>query len=264
MKRIAVLALGLFALAAGPARAEEDEAPRAARWTFLKEAVFQQRPVQDGAGVIALEAPPRAMDAALVPVTVAVSKPVKTLWLMVDENPSPLVGTFHFGPAADPAVLKTRIRVDQYTLVHAVVETEDGQLYAAERFVKAAGGCSAPSTKDAALAMERVGKMKFRIDAGPAHGDSRTAELLISHPNNNGMQVDQMTHLFIPARFIQDVKVTRGEDLVFDLEADISMSEDPAITFGLRPQGDGPLKVEVHDSTTTVFEQSFEVPAKNG
>jgi sulfur-oxidizing protein SoxY len=263
MIRIALLVVALMVLAP-PVRAEDDAAARAERWAFLKDTIFQQRPVQDGAGVIGLDAPARALDAALVPITVTLARPVRTVWLLVDENPSPLVGTFHFGPAADPATLKTRIRVDQYTLVHAVAETEDGQLYMAERFVKAAGGCSAPSTKDAVLAMQRLGKMKFRLDAGPTHGDSRTAELLISHPNNNGMQADQITHLFVPARFIQDVKVTRGEDLVFDFEADISLSEDPAITFGLRPEGEEPVTVEVRDSAQAVFRQTFEVPPKNG
>ena len=46
--------------------------------------------------------------------------------------------------------LSTRVRVDSYTNVHAVAELSDGQLYAAQRFVKAAGGCSAPAAKQEA------------------------------------------------------------------------------------------------------------------
>ena len=95
---------------------------------------------------------------------------IKTLYLMVDGNPSPLAGTFHFGPAADPHSLKTRVRVDQYTLMHAVAETTDGRLFVAERFVKAAGGCSAPSLKDPKLAMSRMGQMRLRVDTGTLRG----------------------------------------------------------------------------------------------
>ena len=43
--------------------------------------------------------------------------------------------------------LSTRIRVDAYTNLHAVAELDDGHLYGAQRFVKAAGGCSAPAAK---------------------------------------------------------------------------------------------------------------------
>jgi sulfur-oxidizing protein SoxY len=258
LMRAVFAALVLAALAAAPARAQDDAAARAARWQELRQAVFGERPLQDGAGLIALEAPDRAADAALVPVTVTLStaRGIAAVWLLVDGNPSPLAGTFRFGPAADPRIIRTRLRVDQYTLVHAVAETSDGQLFVAEHFVKAAGGCSAPSTKDAKLALERLGRMRVRFGAAQADKPV-TAQLLVSHPNYNGMQMDQVTRLYTPARFIQDITVRNGDALVFHLDADISLSEDPAITFGFIPQGTAPLTVEVQDSTQAVFRQSF-------
>lgn len=267
-RRAALLSLGL-ALAApvlSPAMAEESEAERAERWHDLKQAVFGDRPVQDGTGVIALDAPARAQDAALVPITISLSAGggssggrVKAVWVLVDGNPSPLAGTFHFGPAADPHILRTRVRVDQYTLMHAVAETEDGRLFSAERFVKAAGGCSAPSLKDPQVAMSRLGQMRLRVEGeGPVQdGGAAMAQLLVSHPNNNGMQVDQVTHNFIPPRYIQDIIIYYGDDVVLTVDADISLSEDPAITFGFVPHGAGPFRVEVQDSTKAVFRQEF-------
>ena len=257
------MALGLLALTSASALAEESEAERLERWTDLQHAVFGNRAVEDGAGIIALDAPVRALDAALVPITVSLTGPahIKALYLMVDGNPSPLAGTFHFGPAADAHTIRTRVRVEQYTLMHAVAETDDGHLYAAERFVKAAGGCSAPMGKNAQLAMSRLGQMRFHMEADPkpAPGQPAMAQLLISHPNNNGMQVDQINHTFVPARYVQDVKVSTGDKAVFTLDADISLSEDPAITFGFLP--DGPVSVVVVDSTQAVFKQSFDVPS---
>ena len=266
-----LLAFGLACLASLPVHAEEDDATRAERWQDLKHAVFGDRKVTDDSGMVALEAPARAQDAALVPVAVTLPNPdgatpadkVKAIYIIVDENPSPLAGTFHFGPLADARSLKTRIRVDQYTLVHAVTETSDGRLFATARFVKAAGGCSAPSLKDPQLAQARLGKMRARLegDTPLVEGRPATVQLLISHPNNNGMQVDQLTHNFIPARFIQDIDVRYGDQLIFKMDADISLSEDPAITFGFLPRGAGPLRVQMLDSTRATFHQEFALAA---
>lgn len=265
MRRIVLIAVLAALGAAGAARAEESDAERQARWQDLRHAVFGDRKVEDGAGTITLDAPPRALDAALVPITIDLVGPdkVKAVYLMIDENPSPLAGTFHFGPAADTRELRTRVRVDAYTLMHAVAETEDGRLFVAEKFVKAAGGCSAPSTQDQKLALQRLGQMKLKpvADASPGP-DADRVQLLISHPNFNGMQMDQLTRNYTPARFIQDVKVTRGDALVFDLEADISLSEDPAITFGVLGRTPAPITVEVHDSANATFKRSFDLPGK--
>ncbi len=267
--RAVAIALGLTLSVAMPALAEEDPNARAERWTDLKHAVFGDRVVTDGTGVIALDAPARAEDAALVPVSVSLAAGggtgggrVKAVWLLVDGNPSPLAGTFKFGPAADPRRLKTRVRVDQYSLVHAVAETEDGRLFASERYVKAAGGCSAPSTKDPQLAMSRLGQMRLKLDGEEQllhDGEATNAQLLISHPNNNGMQVDQLTHVFVPPRYIQDVTVRYGDALVLSVDADISLSEDPVITFGFVPQGPGPIRIDVLDSTQAKFHREFAV-----
>lgn len=254
---------------------------RAERWAELKGAVFGDRPVLDGpeaVQAVKLDAPVRAQDAALVPISVelAAGLPVAALWVLVDGNPSPRAGTFRFGEAADPRLLRMRVRVDQYTLLHAVAELRDGRLLAVERYVKASGGCSAPSLKDAALAMSRMGQMRLRLlrdpaaavvaagGAPPSDGESLVANLLVSHPNNNGMQVEQLSGRFIPARYVQDLSVRQGGRTVFDLEADISLSEDPALTFAFHPQGTGPVEVEMQDSTGAKFRQSFALATSDG
>ena len=147
--------------------------------------------------------------------------------------------------------------------MHAVAETEDGRLFAAESYVKASGGCSAPSSKDAKLAATRMGQMRLKLEgeAPLAEGQTATAQLLVSHPNNNGMQVDQLSHNFIPARYIQEMRIQYNDLLVMTVETDISLSEDPAITFGFRPDGPGTLRVKVQDSTGGVFRHEFPLPA---
>ncbi|TWB37231.1 quinoprotein dehydrogenase-associated SoxYZ-like carrier [Nitrospirillum pindoramense] len=257
-----LFALALLLVLALPLQGRaEDQTADAARWQDLRQILFANHTLAPAKGQIALEAPDRAMDAALVPVTVTLDPglPLKALYLVVDNNPAPLVGTFHFGPAAVPVQVKTRVRVDAYTHMHAVAETTDGRWFVTDRYVKAAGGCSAPATKDAALAMERLGQMRLKTVAEGPTGLPKgavTAQLLISHPNYNGMQMDQVTRNYTPARFVRDVTVKSGDTLVFQLEADISLSEDPAITFSYQPKG--PLSVTVRDSTDATFSHVFQ------
>jgi sulfur-oxidizing protein SoxY len=261
---LAALALAAFGdrCAAAPSDAE-----RAARWADLRHAIFGDRVVEEGNGLVAIEAPVRAEDAAIVPVAItvggALAQQVRGLYLVIDDNPSPLAAHFLLGPLADARRIETRVRIDDYTNLHAVAETADGRLYAASRFIKAAGGCSAPAGKDQALALERLGKMKLTLTE-PRRSDSPVeAKLLISHPNNSGMQIDPMTHLYIPADFMQTLEVTYDGQLVFKLESDISISEDPAINFIFRPPngGAGELTAQILDSSQRRFSRSWPVPA---
>jgi sulfur-oxidizing protein SoxY len=266
-RAVASLALLLVALV-GTALAAPTEAERAARWGDLRHAIFGERVVEDAGGLVAIEAPDRAEDAAIVPVAIRVSEKlapvVRGLYLVIDYNPSPLAAHFLLGPLADARHIETRVRIDDYTYMHAVAETADGRLYAVARFIKAAGGCSAPAGKDQALALKRLGKMKLVLAERPKPDLPLGAKLLISHPNNSGLQVDQLTHYFIPADFMQTLKVTYNGELVFTLESDIAISEDPTFNFAFRPTNSGNagvLTAEVLDSSQRRFTQSWPVPA---
>ena len=169
----------------------------------IRDALFAGRTIEDGGGLLTLDAPERAYDAAVVPITALVPQTperfIRTVSLIVDNNPAPLAVTFHLRPEAGRADLGARVRVNEYTNVRAVAETSDGRLWMVERFVKAAGGCSAPSSKDAAAAMARLGKMKLKPLGTFLAGEVVPVELLVSHPQYTGMQIDQVTQLD-PAR----------------------------------------------------------------
>ena len=243
--------------------APADDPSRIVRWQALREAVFGKRQVSDGTAVIQMDVPPRALDAALVPlgITLVGGKTIKGVYLVIDNNPSPLAGHFTFGPAADPSSLKLRVRVNEYTLIHAIAETRDGKLFGVEKFVKAAGGCSAPAGPDDAEALKEMGRMKVRLLGEFVPGKPMQAQLLIRHPNFNGMQMNQITRLYTPPRFIRTLDVSYDGAQVLHAESDISMSTDPAITFGFVPKARGALEVQAIDSEEARFSQRFEVPA---
>ena len=245
------------------ARADDEAAARTERWGELQRAIFPGRTISDGSGVIELEAPPRALDAALVPFTITLpgEKRIKSVSLVIDNNPGPLAGRFTFGTAADPRVLKVRMRVNTYTSVHAVAEDSAGNLYAVEKFVKASGGCSAPAGSDDEESMRNLGQMKLKLLDEFAAGKPIQAQLMIRHPNFNGMQMDQLTRMYTAAHFIRTINITYDNQPVLRVESDIALSTDPVLTFGFTPSRQGQLKVEVTDSKEQSFMREFTVPA---
>src|SRR6267154_296500 len=233
----------LLVVLGGAARAEPSEAERAARWSDLRHAIFGDRVVEDAGDLVAIDAPVRAEDAAIVPVAIRVAETlapeIRGLYLVIDNNPSPLAAHFVLGPIADAREIATRVRIDDYTYLHAVAETADGRLYSTARFIKAAGGCSAPAGKDQALALERLGKMKLTLADRTTPGAPVAAKLLVSHPNYSGLQMDQLSRNYIPADFMQTIEVSYNGGSVFRLESDISISEDPGFNFSFRPADTG-------------------------
>lgn len=267
MHRLSVVALGCLwsIVSVDAARADDETAARSQRWAELQEVIFPGRTIRDGAGVIQLDAPPRALDAALVPFTITLpgDKQIKSVALVIDNNPGPLAGRFTFGPAADPRTLKMRMRVNTHTNVHAVAEDAAGNLYAVEKFVKASGGCSAPAGSNDEESMRNLGQMKLKMLDEFAPGKPVQAQLMIRHPNFNGMQMDQLTRLYTPAHFIRTIDITYEDQPVLRVESDIALSTDPVITFGFKPAQKGRMKVAVRDSKEQSFAREFEVPATN-
>lgn len=262
-----MLTVGWSAHAAQTAPAPDDEeADRATRWKDLQHAIFGDRPIQDGSAWMGIDAPARALDAALVPVNLTMQgdRPVKGIYLIIDDNPGPLAGHFTFGPQGDPHTLKLRVRVNAYTYIHAVAETRDNQLYSVARFVKAAGGCSAPAPGDQQQALQDLGHIKVRFLQPFVPGKPMEAQMMIRHPNFNGMQMDQMTRMYTPAMFIRTIDVSYNGAQVLHLDSDISLSSDPVINFDFIPPQKGQLKVLVRDTKDATFGQSFDVPAPAG
>ncbi len=240
------------------------------RWREIKSSLFGDRQIEAGTSVISLETPYRAMDAAVVPLTINSLVPqtpasyIKSLYLVIDNNPSPVAAVFHFPGKRDWQSLSTRVRVNAYTDIRVITETNEGKIYMVNNFVKASGGCSAPPLKDPAAARSTLGKMKFRVPEAKDDASKVLAQLLIKHPNNSGLQFDQISRNYIPADFIRSIEVSYNDEILFTVDADISISEDPSIRFGFEPEGGGELKVSVKDSTGRVFAETFGVEGSNG
>ncbi len=266
-----VAALLLPLILATPAFCQSDET-----WNGLKPDIFANHAIAENDGLLAMDAPYRAEDAAVVPITVRALQPqtgdtaIKAITLVIDENPAPVAATISFGPAAATASFSTRLRVNAYSYIRAIAELNDGSLHMIKKFVKASGGCSAPALKDADKSIAEMGQLRLRQFAAddpeakdyalaPQGSGAVEAQIMIRHPNYSGLQMDQVTMLYIPARFVHDLELKRGEDLVFKMEGGISLSENPSFRFTFRKEGDGPLSVKAEDTQQKVFAKSWPV-----
>ena len=263
--RILTTLLGL-ALAAPLALADNGDAYDP--WPGLVQDIFNNRPLNDGSDVIGIEMPYRAEDAAIVPVTLhsklspGDSRRIQSITLVIDRNPAPMAAKFELGPDANVSEISTRVRVNNYTDVHAVAELSDGQRYMSKTYVKASGGCSAPAAKNAEEARNRLGQMRYRqftrIDEAPA-SLIREAQIMIGHPNNSGLQMDQVTHLYIPAFFINRLQLWQDDSLVLAMEGGISISEDPNLRFTYVSNGARRFRAEARDTDGHVFRNEWDV-----
>lgn len=260
---LAALTFMAGALGAWSTAVQAEEPVISAEWQSIHKDFFGSRDIVDATDKITLDTPIRAEDAAIVPITIKMpaefASGVKKLTLVIDKNPSPIVGAFTYGAAAGKGdrMLSTRVRVDQYSDVRAIAETDDGKLYMVSRFVKASGGCSAPASKDLAEAMKEIGKMRIKTAIGKTKsGLSNEAQVAIKHPNVSGLMMDQISRAYPPAHFITKVEVKTGGELVFAMEGGISISEDPSLRFSYDGNPADVMEVKAEDSEGAQFASS--------
>lgn len=244
-------------------------------WTDLKTELFEKRKINTKATWLKMEAPYRAHDAALVPITIKARLPkeetsyLKALTIVIDNNPVPVAAKMNLSPKIGPLHLETRIRVNQYTHVRAIVETNSGELYMISKYVKAAGGCSAPAMKDIDAKMASLGKMKLRqfspkAESGQkqskASKNTREIQLMVRHPNYSGMQMNQVTGYYIPAHFVSGMEIKLDDDPLIELEGAISLSEDPMLRFRfLSDKSEPNLEFVVKDTKNKTFKKQWQL-----
>ena len=249
-------------LLATPVAAQDNPLQNTSTWDDLRASVLGlSAEVPLDLAVLDLEAPVRAHEAAIVPIRLTQptdAPPVQAVTLVIDENPAPVAAEYTFGPAMAPLDFEFRVRVDSYSDVRAIADTGNGNRVMAGRFVKASGGCSAPAGKNMAEVEATMGQMRWRT--APQDG-RQVGTLMIRHPNFSGLQRDQVTLLNIPAHFIDRLEVRQGDELLFTMQAGISVSEDPVFRFAYAPNGQ-PIHVRAEDTEGNRWDQTFE--AVNG
>ena len=268
--RFLLVVMGLALAAAGAARGQDADPAESVVWKKVHASVFGHAPLEAADNVVTLDTPKRAEDGAVVPVAIRSQFPqakdrfIERIWLIVDNNPSPIAAVFHFTLESGRADIETRIRIEDYTHVRAVAQTNDGKLYMAANYVKASGGCSAPAGKDALAAKANLGKMRIRVDESAGPGQPALAQLMISHPNDSGLAMDQVTRTYAPPHFVRQVKVSHAGKPVMSAEVDFSISENPNFRFYFVPDGGGQLEAKVVDNQDLEFATTVRLDSGRG
>ena len=125
----------------------------------------------------------------------------------------------------------------------------------ATKFVQAAGGCGAMNAKDPDSENVDLGKMLVKtfppaLSTAPSvrrPGDAQAPELERHAARHRHRQA------IIPARFIKEMTVKRGNDLVFRMESTFSISTNPNFRFTFGRGADNELDVSMVDTDGTVF-----------
>src|SRR4029079_16911741 len=91
------------------------------------------------------------------------------------------------------------------------------------------------------------------LPPAPWRGPLWSTLVMIKHPNQNGMQLNINTADIIPARFVKEMTVERGGELVFQMQSTFSISTNPNFRFTFGRGADNSLDVVVKDTDGAVF-----------
>jgi len=140
------------------------------------------------------------------------------------------------------------------------------------------GNASAPACLHQGVGIRGLCRAASQRPAGPGPGDRpnaaddltnddiaaatqlrRRAQLDIKHPQNTGPQMNQVTMMFFPLRFITRIEVRQEDQIIWTMDGGMTLSENPRIAFDYRVNGAGRLRVRAEDTRYAVWEQSFPI-----
>lgn len=273
MKRIMMSTVAACVLASAPAFAYDPS------WPDLRVELYGDQALTNGADLIEIDAPYRSQMDARTNIGAKIEAPagrlLESVTVILDENPMPVSAVFTFKQPTASFDFDTTMRVNGPTPLHIVAKTTDGQLIMSETFVKTSGqgACAAPPGTDPELALASLGNMQLEVqDYGAAQkltsvvkvAQTGTADYVkrmqldIDHPSHSGMQMDQISLLYIPMRYIETVEIdVDGQDYV-DLTGSISLSENPQLHMSVPAQA-RVIDVMMRDTSGTEAKTEYHV-----
>lgn len=261
--------LTFAAIAVAAVGAASSAALAGSAWDDVQANVFAGRTIEPAGEIVKLSAPFRPTDQSHVPIGVEAAfddgRTIRSLTLIVDQNPTPVAAVIEFGQERQKARIATELRLNAATDVRAIVEASDGRLYMADRFVRFAGGqasCSAPPTGDPEVIAANMGKMSFeplRKKTATATEITPSARVKVSHPNHTGMVMDQLTLLYIPLRIVSEMAVHEGDEHILTMKGSMTLSQDPFLDFDYKVNGSERMHVSVTDSDGANWRRSFPI-----
>jgi sulfur-oxidizing protein SoxY len=237
-------ALWVLLSAAASFAGADTQSPANGAWQYMRGQFYGTRDIGEiGDQRMSIEAPASTPDPAATPVVLRfgpdLAGKVKQIRVIIDNNPSPLVTTMDLKSGLPVEEIDLRVRIDRFTSVRAIAETDDGHLEMRSTWVNASGGCSAPPS---AAQAGTLGEIRFRPS-----GDARALQISIRHPNNSGFQIDPRSGDPIPPHFISHIRLLSGGATLLEADTGISLSENPTLRLATSRPLSTPMTFEATD-----------------
>lgn len=240
-------------------------------WDALSEAVFGDTPLIGGHDLIAIQSPYRTDDDSRTVIGAVVSAPagagLARVTLILDENPMPVSAVFRLAQPQPAFSFEATLRINGPTPLHIVAEMADGRHFFAETFVKTSGqgACAAPPGSDPEAALATLGEMLLEFRPAPSvlpktsvgqrlaalSGQDQSLDIDVQHPSHSGMQMDQISLLFIPMLYVETLTVDLDGAAFVDVTGSISLSENPRLSLSV-PKNTQRAEVTMTDTDGTI------------
>ena len=183
---------------------------------------------------IVIDAPQKAENGAVVQVEVALpaaAGSVRSLRLLADANPTPLVASVEFSSQVLPRMV-TRIKMAQSGDLIALLEQADGRLIQQRRAVIVLEDGCANSEHEEPFS----NSMKIRarpLADGPLGKQVTELKIIILHPMRTGRSKNDDGQR-VPAHFMQTMQVVLAGRVLIDVQTGTAISRNPYFTFYLQ------------------------------
>lgn len=211
-------------------------------WDSIRAELYGDQPLLSGARIIDIDAPYRTYEDSRTELGAIVTAPagaeIKKVTVVLDENPAPVSAVFNFETPLSTFYFDITMRINGPTPLHVIAEAVDGRLFMSETFVKTSGqgACSAPPGTNVEEALATLGEMQVElVGRAPLKGSDALTSALnrmnvdIKHPSHSGMQMDQISLLFLPMRYVENVDIELDGSGYVGLTGSISLSENPRV-----------------------------------
>ena len=237
-------------------------------WDGISASLYGDQVLLPANGIIVIDAPYRTPNDSRAEMAAHVVAPLGThlneVTVVLDENPMPVSAIFRFAEPIPHFYFDVTMRVNGPSPLHVVARTSDGRLFVAESFVKTTGqgACSAPPGTDPEIALLTLGQMEIALaerTSVPPGGLGLTSlterlntlDVDIDHPQHSGMQMDQITLLFTPMRYIESLGIDLDGCGYVEMTGSISLSENPRVSLSI-PSGSQSVDVTMTDTDGAV------------
>jgi len=253
------------------------QAAASGSWDALEAELYEGRTLLPAGDSIVIDSPYRSQNDARTPISARISGPegrlIDRVTVILDENPMPVSAVFQLNRPLPRFFFELTMRFNGPTPLHVVAETTDGQAYVAETFVKTSGqgACAAPPGTDPEKALATLGDMTIELaPLAEGAGDAATRltslasrdgrlDVDVMHPSLSGLQMDQITMLFIPMRYVETLAIELDGQPYAEVTGSITLSENPRISLSA-PSGTRDVGVTMTDTNGTVTHANRSFP----